>query len=344
MFKSLIKSVFPSFATGKFEPDYASFERTRVNAATQEDAVAYVQKQSADVSPNAGAFYDYLFGDTSTLEQQDSLSEFVSAKINDIILNPTELLNDLPVMPTSVAKVISLLGNAEFDLSELIKVIEQEPSMAADMVKLANTSRYKRGDKEVTDLQRAFMYMGADGLKEGVIQVFLKKFSASSNLYFKQFGEKIWSHSFNSAQYAQQLASKVLTKEQANTVYLVALIKNLGTMVIFQLMIEAFKYVDPDAKPCSASFKWLMAEKSSGLTVTIAKHWQLPNQIIELLSIKSSVNDEATCIFDGNFIAESKALFDAKRLIRAEYESKIDTLDSASSKQFALSLLPASHL
>jgi HD-like signal output (HDOD) protein len=62
--------------------------------------------------------------------------------------------------------------------------------MAADMIKLANSSKYKRGDKHVTDLQRAFMFMGAEGLKEGILQVFLQNFSASSNLYFKQFGEK----------------------------------------------------------------------------------------------------------------------------------------------------------
>lgn len=345
MFKSLVQSVFPSVASNQgLTPDYASFERTRVT--TSEDPLEEQSKKlQPETVPKAGPFYDYLFGDSSQLTSQDPLSQFVANKINELILQPEALLADLPVMPTSVATVISLLENQDFDLNELLSVIEQEPSMAAEMVKLANSSKYKRGEKQVTDLQKAFMCMGAEGLKEGVVVVFLKKFSASSNLYFKQFGEKIWNHSFNSAQYSQKLAEQCLSPEDVNTVYLVGLLRNLGTMVIFQLMIEAFKYVDPDAQPNSASFKWLMAEQSLNLTITIAKHWQLPTKIIEILSAQSKDNKEqvagALCIFEANIISEAKCLLDGRRIapdIFAKYTDAKLSRDFA--KTFALTLLP----
>ncbi len=345
MFKSLVQSIFPSVATEQeFTPDYTSFERSRVT--TEEDPLAIPSnKPQPNKIPKAGPFYDYLFGDSSQQLEQDPLSLYVANKINEIILQPQQLLEELPVMPTSVATVVSLLEDTEFNLDELLKVIEQEPSMAADMIQLANSTKYKRGDKQVTDLQRAFMCMGAEGLKEGVIQVFLQKFSASSNLYFKQFGEKIWQHSFTSAQFAQRLAQQYLSPSDANTVYLVGLLRNLGTMVIFQLMLEAFKHVDPDAQPSSASFKSLMAEQSVNLTVIIAKHWQLPSRIIDILEAQLKDDKEsisgALCVFEANIISEAKSLFDGKRIATPTFEQYINTkLQRDFSKEFALSLLP----
>lgn len=350
MFKSLVQSVFPSMASKKdFTPDYSSFERSRVTS--DEDPLAQPsceqssKKLQTDTIPKAGPFYDYLFGDSNQQVEQDPLSLYVANKVNDLIMQPQALLADLPVMPTSVATVISLLENPDFDLNELLDVIEHEPSMAADMIKLANTSKYKRGENQVTDLQRAFMCMGAQGLKEGVVQVFLQKFSASSNLYFKQFGEKIWAHSFNTAQYAQKLAETSLSPDQVSTVYLVGLLRNLGTMVIFQLMIEAFKYVDPDAQPNSASFKWLMSEQSVNLTITIAKHWQLPSKIIDILAAQAKDNKEqvsgALCIFEGNITSEAMCLFESRRIDADLFEKYTQTkLIRNFAKAFALSLLP----
>ena len=347
MFKKLIQNIFPSVAYDKgFTPDYTTFERDRP-AATEPELPSLSRADKTLTTPKAGPFWDHLFGDSNNQQQQDPLSVFVANKINEIIMQSGELLADLPVMPTSVSRVIELLKNKEFNLPELLDVIEHEPSMAADMIKLANSSKYKRGDSQVTNLQKAFMYMGAEGLKEGVIEVFLKKFSASSNLYFKQFGEKIWTHSFNSANYAQSLALKHFDKSHGSTLYLVGLLRHLGTMVIFQLMIEAFKHVDPDAQPSSASFKWLMAEQSLNLTITIAKYWQLPNSIIELLMAQNKLETDnengAFCVFDAAVISEAQALFDAKKLTSEQYKHYINTKVSQSdSAELGISLLEES--
>jgi len=345
MFKKLVKTVFPSIAADKgFTPDYSTFERER-KVVDQDEELKPSKKLQAAAVPKAGPFYDYLFGESSLQTQQDPLSVFVANKINELILQPDTLLADLPVMPTSVAKVMSLIEADDFDLPALLKVIEQEASVAADVIKLANSPHYKRGDKQITDLHRAFMCMGATGLKDGVIQSYLKKFSASSGLYFKQFGEKIWVHSVNSAQYSQQLAEQYLSKEEANTVYLVGLLRNLGSMVIFQLMLEAFKHVDPDAQPNSASFKWLMAEQSLNLTITIAKHWQLPIKIIDILAAQSKDNKEQTpgalCVYEANIISQAKSLLDGKRISPETFEKYIESKSLRdNSKAFALSLLP----
>lgn len=346
MFKKLVKSVFPSVASDQgFTPDYESFERGRDDQLEEFVSKTTGKKLQPDALPKAGPFYDYLFGNSQQQIDQDPLSLFVAQKINELVMNPEPMLDDLPVMPTSVAKVMSLIDEADFNLPELLKVIEQEPSVAADVIKLANTPKYKRGDREITDLHKAFMCMGAEGLKNGVIQSYVKRFTASSNLYFKQFGEKIWKHSYNSALYSQFLAEKYLPQDEVNTIYLVGLIRNLGAMIIFQLLVEAFKFVDPDAQPNSASFKLLMAEQSLNLTMTIAKYWNLPPKIIDILAAQNKDNKEqvvgALCVYEANIISEAMSLFFGKRINAEIYQKYINAkITRDESKAFALSLLP----
>lgn len=348
MFKKLVKTVFPSVSSNRsFTPDYESFARTREEQLEEFVVETTGRQMQADTLPKAGPFYDYLFGNAERNIDQDPLSLFVAKKINELVMNPEALLSDLPVMPTSVAKVMSIIDKDDFDLQELLKLIQQEPSVAADVIKLANTAKYKRGDREITDLHKAFMCMGAEGLKNGVFQTYLNRFSASSNLYFKQFGQKIWQHSHNSAIYSQLLAEKFLPEDEVNTIYLVGLIRNLGAMVIFQLLVDAFKHVDPDSQPNSASFKLLMAEQSLNLTITIAKHWNLPPKIIEILAAQNKDNKQqvagALCVYEANIISEAMSLFFGRRINAEIYQKYIDAkLTRPESKAFAVSLLPES--
>lgn len=345
MFKSLVQTVFPSLSKDKgFTPDYLSFERSRDMSNSANSTEANCEAKLVSHAMKVDLFADFLFGDSEYNTKGDPLSLYVASKIKELIQQPEKLLSDLPVMPTSVSKVIALLNETSFNLNELLAVIEQEPSMAADMIKLANSSKYKRGDKQVTDLQKAFMFMGAEGLKTGVLQVFLQKFSASSNLYFKQFGEKIWAHSFASAQYAQVLALQKFDTPLTSTIYVAALLRHLGTMVIFQLMTEAFKYVDPDAHPSSASFKALITEQALSLTIAITQHWQLPTSIIHLLQAQRMDNDlddyGASCIAEANIISEAKLLFDSNRLTGTEFTEYLRRLiNNDDSINFAQSLL-----
>lgn len=344
MFKSVVRGVFPSLVTKGLIPDYFSFERTRPAGELDNEASTIVLPSSTNQSiPNPTIpslpFYDYLFGDSQQQNAQDQLSEYVAEKLRQVIQAPDALLNALPVMPTSVTTAMQILQNDNFNVLELLQIIEKEPSMAADLVKLANTNQYKRGDKEVTDLHRAFMFMGAEGLVKGVVEVYLKQYAVSPSLYFRQFGQKIWQHSDSTAQLAKSLAQKCLPKDEVDTVYFVALLRNLGAMVIFQLMVDAFKYVDPDATPSSAHFKQLIATESISLVTRIAQHWQLPKTIIDILMQQNStapteLSGAALSVYEGNLISEAKALLESRRWQPTQYEKWLERkLFSAEAKQ-----------
>jgi len=360
LFKKLLRALFPSFTQKKntnTQENLAYFERTRhvekTNTHTnhQLSTTAYPSVSSTvpskvkplSINPlnqNDINFHNYLFGQSLTHNDNDPFSEFVGQKIEKLLLSPKHLLNELPVMPASVNTLIAELKSEHFNIDKILDVIAREPSMAADVIKLANSALYKRSEKEVLDLKTAFMNMGAKGLSEGLLLSYLKKYTPSANVYFKQFGDKIWQHSLQTALYAKKLAKNNVSTDEASA-YFVGLLNNLGKMIIFQIMVEAFSYVDPEATPNSQAFKNLITQYAMRLTYTIAKSWQLPEEVILALALlaknQAHKNTVAATVFDANIISELQCIRSVEMIDDEEFKQLIQKhLINEQSKQLTL--------
>lgn len=332
MFKKLLKALFSKKV--KNTPDLEYFERTRnsVDSKIQPQTIDFTQSSSVSstgitikpINQHDADFHHYLFGQSEKQNELDPFSVFVSSKIELLLLSPKTLIDQLPVLPSTVTILMSTMKEDDFNLNEILKIIEQEPSIAADVIKTANSAFYKRSEKQVTDLKSAFMNLGSQGLYESVLISYTKKLSPSSSIYFKKFGEKIWQHSLKTAIYSKDIYINSNDNKDGSTAYLVGLIRNLGKMVIFQIMIEAFSHVDPNVPPNSQAFKNLISTFSTRLTYAIAKHWQLPTEIINAIAnqtkVKSATCEIAQAVYEANIISELEYIFEADIIDEPEFK------------------------
>lgn len=324
MFKAMLKKIFPSIK-GKQAPNYLYFEK-------DDEPVEELQQKSFEeahsnniIKPLCLAsveemhqqdFYDFLFGQSPATTKHDELSLYVAEKVEAVLRKPNSIIEAMPVLPASLSKVIDQLNDNNFDTQELLDLIQQEPSIAAKVIELANSSFYNHTNKEIADLKSAFMLLGTNGLIEGVINGFVSKLTPQSQIYFKQYGNKIWQHSLDTGVITKALIKDSPYKAEAAQGYLIGLICNLGDMIIYQLLMEAFSFVHPDSQPNSYAFKELMQQKSKPLAYHIAKHWQFPQSILDALVLqvkltKSSMLSAAfkkrpmACfVYEGNIISE----------------------------------------
>ncbi|MGB1262578.1 MAG: HDOD domain-containing protein [Cognaticolwellia sp.] len=241
------------------------------------------------------AFYDHLLGASpSTLSPHDhELSAFISAQVQSLLKKPKLILDALPVLPLSLTKIVEQLNNKDFDVDALIELIQQEPAIAAKVIELANSSYYNRSHKEIVELKSAFMVLGVNGLSEGVINGFVSKLVPQSSIYFRHYGEKIWQHSLATGVMAKALVTQSPLKDSAAQAYFIGLICNLGDVIIYQLMIDAFSVVHPDCQPNSTLFKNVMAKNSKKITYFIAKYWNFPEAILEVLALQAKMKKSA---------------------------------------------------
>lgn len=319
MFIKLLKRVLPKLSD-KTTPNLFYFEETRRAAqADDDDEPLKKTKPQQEFMPvfkrHQLDFYHCLFGQSES-KQQDELSMHVASKVALLLNKPNLLLKNLPVLPASVSQVLESMSDPDFDVSAIVQIIDYEPAIAAKVIELANSSYYKRGEKDVTDLHQAFMTLGSKGLFEGVINGFISQMTPQSKLYFKQYGNKIWHHSFSTGVIAKLLLEQSEYQEQAATAYLVGLLCNLGDMIIFQLMADAFSVVHPDCQPDSLAFKQLMMNHSKMLTCQMAKHWHFPESVVKALVVQSRLTEPkqfatafekypmACYVFEANLLSE----------------------------------------
>lgn len=333
MFDILIKHLFSKNKNAN-QANYFYYEESK-NKTKDEQHVAIEQIQSTlntrpvnivDEQQHQIAFYDYLFGQSPPTKQHDELSIYVANEIEQLLLHPKAILEALPVLPPSLSQVLNQLGKEDFDTELIIKLIELEPIIAAKVIELANSSYYNRSEKEVTNLKAAFMMLGVDGLIAGVINGFINKLTPQSQAYFSQYGSKIWQHSLACGLIAKQLINDSPYKDDAAKGYLIGLICNLGDMIIYQLLIEAFSYVHPDCQPNSFAFKELMMKNSKKLTYFIIKYWQFPESIITTLGLQTKITHSSmlnvlypkepmTCfIYEANILSSLDMLFEHKKI------------------------------
>ncbi len=360
MFKAMLKLLFPSIKNNK-KPNYFYYEKDKnTDEEMQQQALEKVQRADpakllrlASVEEtHCQEFYDFLFGQSPVTTQRDELSHYVAEKIEAVLRKPKTIIEAMPVLPASLSKVIDQLSDNNFDTQELLNLIQQEPSIAAKVIELANSSFYNRTDKEIADLKSAFMLLGSNGLIEGVINGFVNKLTPQAQIYFKQYGNKIWHHSHSTGVISKELINNSLYKEEAAQGYLIGLICNLGDMIIFQLLMEAFSFIHPDCQPNSYAFKELMQQKSKKLTYHIAKHWQFPQSILDALALQVKVANAsmlaavfskrpiACFVYEANIISELIMMLEHNDKTEGEIKESVEILlYSNEAKQYIERLL-----
>jgi HD-like signal output (HDOD) protein len=346
MFKAVLKQLFYNDKKSE-KPNYFYFGGDN----NSEDALQNILLDNAETvsvlkplrlvsveETHQQEFYDFLFGQSPATTKHDELSHYVANQIDTVLRNPQTILQEMPVLPASLSKVVEQFSNNNFDTQELLDLIQQEPSIAAKVIELANSSFYNHTNKEIADLKSAFMLLGSNGLIEGVINGFVSKLTPKSQIYFKKYGNKIWQHSLATGVIAKALINSSAYKDKAAQGYLIGLICNLGDMIIYQLLMEAFSFVHPDCQPNSYAFKELMKKNSKKIAYHIAKHWQFPQSILDALALqvkltKSSMlsagfskRPMACFVFEANIISELIMMFEHKDKTEEEVYEAMDTL------------------
>jgi len=273
-------------------------------------------------------FYHFLFGKGQTHQPQlsDELSLEVAEQIDKLLDSPELIFESLPVLPLSLVKIMAQSASKQFDIENIITLIEQEPAIAAKVLEIANSPIYNKGAKEVVAIRSAFMRIGIAGLSEGVINGFLSKLVPQQNIYFQLYGKRIWQHSLCIGSYAQALIATTPSAQHAEQGYLLGLISRLGDVIIYQLLLDAFAVVHPDCCPDSVWFKDIMCKNSRRLTYRIAKHWHFPQSMIDVLASQENIQSADQCqavvaknplalyIYEARIISELKMQYDGNYL------------------------------
>lgn len=195
---------------------------------------------------------------------------------------PQDLLatENLPSPPVVAVEVLRITRDEHATIGDLAQVLSQDPALSAKILKLANSSMFRRGDP-VTSLDKATMRLGMK-----TVTLMALSFSLASNLPRK--GEnrgfdyfRYWSHSLTMAVAGRALA-RMVRSPYGDEAFLCGLLGRLGQLILaehldttYARVIERAEGELPSADLEREAFGYDFHRVGGALLST----WQLPELI-----------------------------------------------------------------
>jgi len=138
--------------------------------------------------------------------------------------------SNLPTSSGIVGEVIKTIYNQSSGAADLAEVIERDPPLTAEIIKVAN-SAYYGASKKITSIKRSVVTLGFDTIKELVTTITTVRYLFSSKIALEVDRTGLWLHSVGVAK-ASQLISQKINIERPDVVYTIGLLHDIGKILL----------------------------------------------------------------------------------------------------------------
>ncbi len=240
----------------------------------------------------------------SKLAQQNKTLEDVSErrksdKEADIsqILDPSTLpvkkielmvkhIAGLMAFPFTVAKVLHLADNAKSGAADLAKVLETDPVIATNLLKVANTVFFASVNRRISSIRDAIVRVGFRETKRIVMSMSVMSLfdSDSNNAGFDRIA--FWRHSLGTGLAAENLAKKIgsVNPEEA---FLAGLLHDFGIILLDEFFPEILREALNASTNTAGRF---IEEEKRLLGIT---HCDVVKELFEIWKLPSAISDAA---------------------------------------------------
>jgi len=159
------------------------------------------------------------------------------------IIGRLNSIKDLPTLPEVVFKVQRMVFSDDGSAHGLAKLVEQDPSLAAKILQVANSGLYASGAR-ITSVPTAITRIGFNEIGQIVMAAsVVKNFARTSGLLdYKLF----WRHALTAAHMAftgSQICRVGMSKEERDGLYLAGLLHDIGILIYDQFFHDEFEAI-----------------------------------------------------------------------------------------------------
>ncbi|MCP4675004.1 MAG: HDOD domain-containing protein [Deltaproteobacteria bacterium] len=169
----------------------------------------------------AGSVLEELwFAEDDSKDVTEEASQSMAAKMAEI--------NGLKPFPVVAQRILGILSNPDFRVVEVTNALEEDPALAAGIMRMAN-SAFFAGSKACASVQQAFVRLGAKSVREVVASVAtMGMFPDVSGL-----GKQIRDHCAATAAIVQVLA-RDFTPKQTEGIFLSGLMHDVAKLLLIE--------------------------------------------------------------------------------------------------------------
>lgn len=209
-------------------------------------------------------------------KQEEKTLEEVSCKL-------IETIEDLPHFPENITKINNLLNDEDSKLSDIAKLISNDITLTADLLKLVNSAAFGVANP-CNNILKAVQFLGTRGIKNLLYSIgamkALEQISTQNN-------STLWNHSYKVAFYSYNIARNFFASDRqiVEDSYVCGLLHDMGRVIFdnaYPNLISNFKKNNTDiALPVFVLEKLFDGINHTEIGAIIAKKWNLSDVIIE---------------------------------------------------------------
>jgi HD-like signal output (HDOD) protein len=222
-----------------------------------------------------------------------------------------------PRKPLLMPQLLRLMNDGHSSRRALTELIVQDPVLAGDVLKTANSSYYRVGGAPVESIDRSLAMLGTDGLRHVVASCILRPVFESGGACFPEFSIVMWDLAHRAGAAAAVFAGSTGNCERS-AAQLVGLLTALGPLMLFRLVRDSYTMHEPALAPRAEVFIALLAESSAQSTREIAESWDLSPAFQRALHEQIDPSPDMTplgrALYLGRYVAESALLIEHAKL------------------------------
>ncbi|MDD9942512.1 MAG: HDOD domain-containing protein [Myxococcales bacterium] len=190
----------------------------------------------------------------------------------------------LPAIPTTAAKTIEVLENSELDIGRVTQLLEGDPVLSLDVLRLVNSSAFAP-KVPIESIARAVSMLGAKRLRTFLITSSARQIFVSRIPEVREIFSQLWTHSVGVAVASRQIAVHA-GFEDKEAPYMAGLMHDIGKPIVGIHLLELeksvsrwqqSKWIDPAA--------WLSIVEAThrAVGIAVAKKWKLSAQVCDAI-------------------------------------------------------------
>jgi putative nucleotidyltransferase with HDIG domain len=191
----------------------------------------------------------------------------------------------LPSMPLVALRCLDLLSDPDVTFAEVARVIEQDPVIAARVLRIVNSAAYARRHT-VSTLEQAARQIGVKPMRILLVELAACQIFTSRSAGIRQKLKQTWEHCLAVGILARDLAVRLRSAIDPDVAYLAGLLHDVGKPIVGGLLLEAERaLLDELDAPWMTETLWqkTVAEAHRGVGAAVAAAWNLPPAIAEAI-------------------------------------------------------------
>jgi len=168
---------------------------------------------------------------------------------------------------------------------ELAVLIAQDPALAGNLLRLANSAFYRVNSQPVESLDRAVALLGTSGIRSLMAAALLQPVFKTPSGEFKHFPDITWEHTQYAANAAEAYAA-ILADEDPFAAQLLVLLYGLGSILVFRAAMD--EYARHAVAADAATVAALIDRHAVHVASRIAHDWELSSRILTALEDQSA--------------------------------------------------------